>query len=151
MMTWDHKQFRMLYVTLASGIFGVCLILFLKPVSQVDDNGWMDGFARLGSGPEILKWLTSLFLIPVSFYSLPAAGRSEDERAIAVDDFVNSLISKYPYWYRTLGTDHLFVTCADIHVTATARIANFLKNSIRVRSASISNGIYLQSDLMHFI
>ncbi|KAJ6366396.1 hypothetical protein OIU77_002890 [Salix suchowensis] len=38
----------------------------------------------------------------------------EDERAIAVEDFVKSLISKYPYWNRTLGADHFFVTCADI-------------------------------------
>ncbi|KAJ6917310.1 hypothetical protein NC652_019621 [Populus alba x Populus x berolinensis] len=41
--------------------------------------------------------------------------RSEDERAIAVEDFVKNLISKYPYWNRTLGADHFFVTCADIN------------------------------------
>ncbi|CAK7355316.1 unnamed protein product [Dovyalis caffra] len=73
-----------------------------------------------------------LFLIPLSCYSSPPGGRSEDERASAVEDFVISLISKYPYWNRTLGADHFLVTCADIHVTAAARIANLLKNSIRV-------------------
>ncbi|KAI5582800.1 hypothetical protein BDE02_07G109600 [Populus trichocarpa] len=45
----------------------------------------------------------NLFLIPTSCHSLPAEGRSVDERAIAVQHFVNSLISEYPYWNRTLG------------------------------------------------
>jgi hypothetical protein len=51
-----------------------------------------------------------------------------DERAIAVQHFVNSLISEYPYWNRTLGADHFFITCADIHVIASERIWNLMKN-----------------------
>ncbi|XP_002309856.3 probable glycosyltransferase At3g07620 [Populus trichocarpa] len=83
-----------------------------------------------------------LFLIPISCHSLPA-GRSEDERAIAVEDFVKSLISKYPYWNRTLGADHFFVTCVDINVTATARIANLMKNSIKVMCTPSYNDEYV--------
>ncbi|KAJ6419203.1 hypothetical protein OIU84_029338 [Salix udensis] len=83
-----------------------------------------------------------LFLIPISCHSLPA-GRSEDERAIAVEDFVKSLISRYPYWNRTLGADHFFVTCADISVTATTRITNLVKNSIKVMCAPSYNDEYV--------
>ncbi|KAJ6366400.1 hypothetical protein OIU77_002894 [Salix suchowensis] len=73
-----------------------------------------------------------LFLIPTYCHSLPAEGRSVNERSMAMVDFVMSLISEDPYWNRTLGADHFFVTCSDIHVTATARIVNLMKNSIRV-------------------
>ncbi|KAG0572206.1 hypothetical protein KC19_VG076200 [Ceratodon purpureus] len=30
--------------------------------------------------------------------------------------YVESLIIKYPYWNRTLGADHFFVTCHDIGI-----------------------------------
>ncbi|XP_011023106.1 PREDICTED: probable glycosyltransferase At3g07620 [Populus euphratica] len=83
-----------------------------------------------------------LFLIPISCHSLPA-GRSEDERAIAVEDFVKSLISKYPYWNRTLGADHFFITCADINVTDAARITNLMKNSIKVMCTPSYNDEYV--------
>ncbi|KAJ6377889.1 hypothetical protein OIU78_028169 [Salix suchowensis] len=56
-----------------------------------------------------------LFLIPTYCHSLPAEGRSVNERSMAMVDFVMSLISEYPYWNRTLGADHFFVTCSDIH------------------------------------
>lgn len=66
-----------------------------------------------------------------------------DERAIAVQHFVNSLISEYPYWNRTLGADHFFITCADIHVTASERIWNLMKNSIRVMCSPSYNVEYV--------
>lgn len=65
------------------------------------------------------------------------------ERAIAVQHFVNSLISEYPYWNRTLGADHFFITCADIHVTASERIWNLMKNSIRVMCSPSYNVEYV--------
>ncbi|KAG6767510.1 hypothetical protein POTOM_028715 [Populus tomentosa] len=85
----------------------------------------------------------NLFLIPTSCHSLPAEGRSVDERAIAVQHFVNSLISEYPYWNRTLGADHFFITCADIQVTASERIWNLMKNSIRVMCSPSYNVEYV--------
>ncbi|XP_011003247.1 PREDICTED: probable glycosyltransferase At5g03795 [Populus euphratica] len=85
----------------------------------------------------------NLFLIPTSCHSLPAKGRSVDERAIAVQHFVNSLISEYPYWNRTLGADHFLITCADIHVTASERIWNLMKNSIRVMCSPSYNVEYV--------
>ncbi|CAK7355334.1 unnamed protein product [Dovyalis caffra] len=89
-----------------------------------------------------------LFLIPISCHSLPAEGRSPNERSIVVLDFIKSLISEYPYWNRTLGADHFFLTCEDINVTDTARLANLLKNSIRVLcSPSYNDEFVLRKDL----
>jgi len=70
-------------------------------------------------------------------------GKSEDERATAVEDFVKSIISQYPYWNRSLGADHFFISCADIDVTATARIANLMKNSIRLVCSPTYNHEYV--------
>ncbi|KAF2607265.1 hypothetical protein F2Q68_00045858 [Brassica cretica] len=32
--------------------------------------------------------------------------------------YVDGLIAKYPYWNRTLGADHFFVTCHDVGARA---------------------------------
>ncbi|KAH7445118.1 hypothetical protein KP509_02G107700 [Ceratopteris richardii] len=42
------------------------------------------------------------------------------------------LIQKYPFWNRTLGADHFFVTCHDVGVRATENVTFLVKNSIRV-------------------
>ena len=59
-------------------------------------------------------------------------GKSYEDIAIVFQDYVKSLISKYPYWNRTLGADHFFVTCHDIGVIVTERILHLMKNIIRV-------------------
>lgn len=59
-------------------------------------------------------------------------GTSYENMTIVVKSYVESLISKYPYWNRTLGTDHFFVTCHDIGVRATEGLPLLVKNSIRV-------------------
>ncbi|CAK7355340.1 unnamed protein product [Dovyalis caffra] len=68
------------------------------------------------------------------FFSDMILGRSEDERAIAVEDFVNSLISNYPYWNPTLGTYRFFINCVDIHVTATPFNVSAAGNDTRERN-----------------
>ncbi|KAF3526375.1 hypothetical protein F2Q69_00050750 [Brassica cretica] len=35
-----------------------------------------------------------------------------------VQIYVDGLIAKYPYWNRTLGADHFFVTCHDVGARA---------------------------------
>lgn len=59
-------------------------------------------------------------------------GISYGNMTIIVRDYVESLMSKYPYWNRTLGADHFFVTCHDVGVRATEGLPNLVKNSIRV-------------------
>ncbi|KAG6768619.1 hypothetical protein POTOM_027541 [Populus tomentosa] len=71
-----------------------------------------------------------LFFIPIYCHSMSPEEKSKKERAIAVQDFVKFLISKYPYWNQTVGADHFYVSCSDVDVAATARIADRLKNSI---------------------
>lgn len=59
-------------------------------------------------------------------------GTSYENMTIIVQNYVESLISKYPYWNRTLGSDHFFVTCHDVGVRATEGVPFLVKNSIRV-------------------
>ena len=59
-------------------------------------------------------------------------GISYENMTIIVRDYVEGLMSKYPYWNRTLGADHFFVTCHDVGVRATEGLPNLIKNSIRV-------------------
>lgn len=51
---------------------------------------------------------------------------------IIVENYVQSLISKYPYWNQTQGADHFFVTCHDIGVEVTEGVPLLKKNSIRL-------------------
>jgi hypothetical protein len=51
---------------------------------------------------------------------------------VIVKDYVEGLVHKYPYWNRTLGADHFFVTCHDVGVRAFEGLPFMVKNSIRV-------------------
>ncbi|KAM1161343.1 hypothetical protein ACFX2B_000453 [Malus domestica] len=73
-----------------------------------------------------------LFFIPISSHKMRGKGASYENMTIIVRDYVESLISKYPYWNRTLGADHFFVTCHDVGVRATEGLPLLVKNSIRV-------------------
>ncbi|KAL6874079.1 hypothetical protein ACP4OV_014161 [Aristida adscensionis] len=56
----------------------------------------------------------------------------QDNMTIILEHYVESLISKHPYWNRTLGVDHFFVTCHDVGVREFEELPFILKNSIRV-------------------
>ncbi|KAA8546682.1 hypothetical protein F0562_003087 [Nyssa sinensis] len=73
-----------------------------------------------------------LFFIPISCHKMRGKGTSYESMTIIVQNYVESLISKYPYWNRTLGADHFFVTCHDVGVRATEGVPLLVKNSIRV-------------------
>ncbi|KAL0396480.1 UNVERIFIED_CONTAM: putative glycosyltransferase [Sesamum calycinum] len=73
-----------------------------------------------------------LFFIPISCHKMRGKGISYENMTVIVHDYVESLISKYPYWNRTLGADHFFVTCHDVGVRATEGVPLLVKNSIRV-------------------
>ncbi|XP_034903194.1 probable glycosyltransferase At3g07620 [Populus alba] len=84
-----------------------------------------------------------LFFIPIYCHSMSPEEKSKKERAIAVQDFVKFLISKYPYWNRTVGADHFYVSCSEVDVAATARIADRLKNSIGLMCSPSYNSKYV--------
>ncbi|KAJ9705634.1 hypothetical protein PVL29_003619 [Vitis rotundifolia] len=73
-----------------------------------------------------------LFFIPISCHKMRGKGTSYENMTIIVQNYVQSLMSKYPYWNRTLGADHFFVTCHDVGVRATEGVPLLVKNSIRV-------------------
>jgi hypothetical protein len=50
-----------------------------------------------------------------------------------VENYVESIISKYPYWNRTDGADHFFLICHDIGLEVADGVSIFSKNnSIRL-------------------
>jgi hypothetical protein len=59
-------------------------------------------------------------------------GTSNKKMAIIVQKYVQSLISKYPYWNRTQGIDHFFVNCHEIGVKATKGVPFLKGNAIQV-------------------
>lgn len=73
-----------------------------------------------------------LFFIPISCHKMRGKGTSYENMTVIVQNYVHKLMSKYPYWNRTLGADHFFVTCHDVGVRATEGVPLLVKNSIRV-------------------
>lgn len=73
-----------------------------------------------------------LFFIPISCHKMRGKGTSYENMTIIVQNYVESLARKYPYWNRTLGADHFFVTCHDVGVRATEGLPLLVKNAIRV-------------------
>lgn len=73
-----------------------------------------------------------MFFTPLSCHKMRGKGTSYENMTIIVRDHVESLISEYPYWNRTLGADHFFVTYHDVGVRATERPPFLIKNSIHV-------------------
>ena len=59
-------------------------------------------------------------------------GTSYENMTVIVQTYVDGLIAKYPYWNRTLGADHFFVTCHDVGVRAFEGSPVMIKNTIRV-------------------
>ncbi|KAJ6741077.1 hypothetical protein OIU79_001078, partial [Salix purpurea] len=65
------------------------------------------------------------FFIPISC-QIWGAGEK------VIQTYVKRLISSYPYWNRTLGADHFFVSCHDFGSRATEEVPFLLKNAIQL-------------------
>ncbi|XP_031247202.1 probable glycosyltransferase At5g03795 [Pistacia vera] len=85
----------------------------------------------------------NLFFIPISCHKMRGKGVSSGNMTTIVTEYVESLISKYPFWNRTQGADHFFVTCHDIGVKATEGLPQLIKNSIRVVCSSQYDSGYI--------
>ncbi|WRX13949.1 Exostosin, partial [Theobroma cacao] len=85
----------------------------------------------------------NLFFIPLSCYEMSRKGLSYDNMTRNVKDYVQSLMVKYPFLNRTLGTGHFFLTCHDIGLKATVGVPHLVKNSIRVVCASGDDDGYI--------
>ncbi|KAJ7555684.1 hypothetical protein O6H91_05G050600 [Diphasiastrum complanatum] len=84
-----------------------------------------------------------LFFLPISCHKMRGKGISYDRMAVIIQEYVESLMSKYPFWNRTLGADHFFVTCHDVGARATTRVPNLVKNAIRVVCSPSYGGEYI--------
>ena len=56
-------------------------------------------------------------------------GTSYEKMIGIVENYVESIISKYPYWNRTDGADHFFLVCHDIGLEVADGVPIFIKNN----------------------
>ncbi|GFP86822.1 probable glycosyltransferase at5g20260 [Phtheirospermum japonicum] len=92
--------------------------------------------------------LAHLFFIPISCHKLHQKVSSYKEMASIAGKYVEGLIVRYPYWNRTLGADHFFLTCHEIDVGATKQVPFLVKNAIRVVcSPSYATGFIPHKDV----
>jgi hypothetical protein len=59
-------------------------------------------------------------------------GTSYEKMTTIVENYVQSIISKYPYWNQTDGADHFFVICHDIGVEVADGVPFLKKDPIRL-------------------
>ncbi|XP_059446437.1 probable glycosyltransferase At5g03795 [Corylus avellana] len=73
------------------------------------------------------------FFIPISWHQMRTQGTSYEKMISIVENYVESIISKYPYWNRTDGADHFFLICHDIGLEVADGVSIFIKkNPIRL-------------------
>lgn len=83
-------------------------------------------------GNLTIFWESSMIDVLVWVLLLLLQGTSYENMTVIVQNYVDGLIAKYPYWNRTLGADHFFVTCHDVGVRAFEGSPLLIKNTIRV-------------------
>ncbi|XP_059446436.1 probable glycosyltransferase At5g03795 [Corylus avellana] len=73
-----------------------------------------------------------LFFIPISWHQMRTEGTSYEKMITIVENYLESIISKYPYWNRTDGANHFFMICHDIGLEVTDGVTIFTKNLVRL-------------------
>ncbi|KAL3615430.1 hypothetical protein CASFOL_041091 [Castilleja foliolosa] len=77
-----------------------------------------------------------LFFIPFSFHTVREKIISNKQVTSLLGTYVEGLIHKYPYWNKTLGTNHVLFTCFAADINATRVIPLMAQNSIRIACTS---------------
>ncbi|KAG6767511.1 hypothetical protein POTOM_028716 [Populus tomentosa] len=61
----------------------------------------------------------------------------------AIENYVNSLISRYPCWNTSIGADHCFFSCHDVGSRAIQQVPFLMKNAIRLVCSPIYDSSYI--------
>ncbi|PIN18653.1 Acetylglucosaminyltransferase EXT1/exostosin 1 [Handroanthus impetiginosus] len=82
-----------------------------------------------------------LFFIPISCcHKLQQQVASYKEIASKIGKYLG-IIYSYPFWNRTLGADHFFVSCHEVDIEATVGVPRLIKNSIRIACSPTYNTV----------
>ncbi|XP_059446434.1 probable glycosyltransferase At5g03795 [Corylus avellana] len=71
-----------------------------------------------------------LFFIPISWHQMRTRGTSYEKMITIVENYVQGLISKYPFWNRTDGANHFFLICHDIGLEVAEGVPVFIKKNL---------------------
>lgn len=72
----------------------------------------------------------NLFFVPFSIESLRLSSSTRISRFLR--RYIDGLRTEYPYWNRTLGADHFYVSCEGIDVDSSRNVVELKKNAIQV-------------------
>lgn len=71
-----------------------------------------------------------LFFVPFSIDALRITSATHKSRFLR--RYIDGLRIEYPYWNRTLGADHFYVSCEGIDIDSSRNVVELKKNSIQV-------------------
>lgn len=89
------------------------------------------------------------FFIPVSVQKMSEKGLDLMEMRLVVERYIQEISSKYPYWNKSSGADHFFVSCHDMALKATQGVPDLVKRAIRIVCfPEIEDGFIKDKDLV---
>ncbi|GKV26656.1 hypothetical protein SLEP1_g35917 [Rubroshorea leprosula] len=73
-----------------------------------------------------------MFFIPISIQKMSEKRLSVEHMRTVVEKYIRRISLKYPYWNRTHGADHFFVSCHQMALKVTQGVPDLVNRAIRV-------------------